>query len=31
MKEVKYMIKKLWNKCWDIYHQHEEIFNYLII
>ena len=25
------MIKKLWNKCWDIYHQHEEIFNYLIV
>lgn len=25
------MIKKLWNKCWDIYHAHEEIFNYLIV
>ena len=25
------MIKKLWNKCWEIYHQHEEIFNYLIV
>lgn len=25
------MIKKLWNMCWDIYHAHEEIFNYLIV
>ena len=25
------MIKRLWNKCWEIYHQYEEIFNYLIV
>lgn len=25
------MIRKLWNWCWDIYHAHEEIFNYLIV
>lgn len=26
-----FVIKKLWNKSWDIYHQHEEIFNYIIV
>lgn len=25
------MIKKLWDECWDIYYQHEEIINYLIV
>ena len=26
-----FVTKKLWNKSWDIYHQHEEIFNYIIV
>mgnify|MGYP003571591843 CR=1 FL=1 len=24
------MLKKIWNKCWNFYHNKEEIFNYLI-